>query len=422
VASSPNLFKRVFLPTLLLFVVLAFIAYLVADPGFRGYFDPDFVRQWWRVGQVMELAHQNYLHPDKVAYDKLADSALDHVLDGLDRYTVYMDPADYQDFLREGEQRFVGVGVELDRRDGRVEVTRVFPDSPADKDGWKPGDSIVNIDETVVRDFSVNDVANLLRGVANSVVNVTRQRPGVNEQLNGNLTRGGFDIPSIRDVELRPDGVGYMRLTQFGVHSGEEFADSLHDLMARQMRGLVLDLRDNPGGLLTATVDVLEPLLPPGTLVVTTRGRDGQEDGSFSTTGRGNVHYNGPLVVLVNDNSASAAEIVTGALQDWKRAVIVGERTFGKGVVQEVFDLPDGAGVKLTTEAYFLPHNRSIQDVGVQPDVPIALSDEQRAELHLQKMDSRHLSDSDFAAYYGFPPQPDPQLETAAGLILAARR
>ena len=148
------------------------------------------------------------------------------------------------------------------------------------------------------------------------------------------------DIPSVRDVEVRPDGVGYIRLTEFGRHSGDEFARELHNLQSQGITGLVLDLRDNPGGLLAATPEVLEPLLQRGQLVTFTKGRDPDDEQRLLITGDGDVHFDGPMAVLVNHDSASAAEIVTGALQDTRRAVIVGEQTYGKGLVQSVIPLP----------------------------------------------------------------------------------
>jgi carboxyl-terminal processing protease len=368
------------------------------------------------------MANHEYIHPDDATYQKLADNALKHVLDGLDKYTYYMPPADYADFQRESDERFVGVGVEIDRRNGRVELTHVFDGSPADKAGWKVGDRIVAINGTDTSDFFESGVRNLLRGPEGTTVRVTRQSANAPNPLpEQTLTRGSVDLPSIRDVTPRPDGVVTMKLTQFGEHSAQEFTDTLREQMKNpNMHGLILDLRDNPGGLLTASVDFLEPLLPAGQLVVSTRGRDQQPDESFHIKGDGDVHYDGPVVVLVNENSASAAEIVAGALQDTHRAVILGQRTYGKGIVQSVHDLPDHGGLKITTDAYFLPSGRTIQDKGVMPDVPMTLSFEMRDLLEFQKTELRGMSPEDFAATFGFPVQPDPQVETAAGLILAA--
>jgi carboxyl-terminal processing protease len=427
VSRPPSLFKRVFLPVVFFFVLTAFLARLALDPEARGFFDPQFWQQWWRIGQVMELAHANYLHPERVSYDKLADSAVSHVLDGVDRYTTYMLPADYKDFLSESDQRFVGVGVEIERSHGQVEIYHVLPNSPAALGGWKEGDHIVKIGETDVRDYTVPAVADLLRGAENSKLQVTLARPGAPKPIESTITRGGFDVPNVRDEELRSDGVGYLKITQFGKQTGQEFADALSDLQnlsdqqyKHPLRGLVLDLRDNPGGLLDAAVDVLEPLLPGGELVVSTRGRDGQQDGSLPTTGKGDVHFTGPMVVLINNNSASAAEIVAGALQDQGRAVILGERSYGKGVVQTVMPLPDGGGLRLTTEAYYLPSGRTIQDIGITPDVPMSLSGELSDLLRLERSDLRHKQPDDFANSFGFTPRPDPEIETAAGLICAA--
>ncbi len=426
-SRPPNLFKRVFLPVVFIFVLTAFLTRLALDAELRGYFDLQFLQQWWRVGKVMELAHQDYLHPDKVGYDKLADSALNHVLDGLDRYTDYMLPADYQEFIRESDQRFVGVGVEIERSHGRIQIYRVFDASPAQDAKWRVDDRIVKVGDTDVRDFTVPAVADLLRGADGSSVQVTLERAGISQPIVSNLTRGGFDVPNVRETELRPDGVGYLRLTQFGKQTGQEFADAIAQLQKDAqsqkksgLRGLVLDLRDNPGGLLDAAVEVLEPLLPAGELVVSTRGRDGQEDGRRSTTGSSEVHFTGPVVVLMNNNSASASEIVAGALQDKGRALILGERSYGKGIVQTVMPLGDGGGLRLTTEAYYLPSGRTIQDKGITPDLPMSLSAETSDLLRLERSDLRHEHPDEFAASFGFTPLPDLEIETAAGVIRAA--
>lgn len=419
-ASSSKLFKRVFLPALLLFAVGAFVTRVTMDREFRGWFDPDFWRAWWRVGYVMNLTHQEYLHADAVTYDKLSERAVSHVLDGLDRYSAYLPKNAYEDLRRQGDQELVGAGVEIERWQGRVQVTHVFPDSPAAGAHWQAGDRIVAVGDTDTRDFSVSGVSDLLRGPEGTQVKVTLDRPGEAQPLVQTLTRHSFDIPSVRDVEVRPDGVGYIRLTEFGRHSGEEFARELHNLQSRGISGLVLDLRDNPGGLLAATPEVLEPLLQRGQLVTYTKGRDPDDEQRLLITGDGDVHFDGPMAVLVNHDSASAAEIVTGALQDTRRAVIVGEQTYGKGLVQSVIPLPGGGGVRLTTEAYYPPSGRKTQEIGIAPDVFVPLSEAQSELLQLQRDDLRRLSPTEFTQRYGFAPQADPQLETAAALVLAA--
>ena len=445
---SPNLFKRVFLPVLVLFLLAALLVRMAFDRNFdlalvadgrevRGLFDGQFWTQWWRIGRAMELTHQNYLHDDKVAYDKLADAALNHVLDGLDRFTDYLPPDQYQQFDRESKQRPVGIGVEIERRNGSIQIVRIFSGSPAAEKGWLPNDLILAVDGTNVSDLSVAGVGDLLKGPEDSTVVVKRERLGVVTK-DETLTRGGFDVPSIRDVEPLADGVGYLRITQFGEHTGTEFADALRGLMNPGLRGLILDLRDNPGGVLNAEVEVrmLQTVLPDGSTIVTTKGRDGRiveslqtplpaavppTDGSTAT--QNDVHYAGPLIVLVNENTASAAEIVAGALQDNHRAVIVGARTYGKSVVQSVIKLSDGGALHLTTEDYFLPSGRSIQDVGITPDIPIAQSVDQHDALRIQRADLRaglhHFTPASFTAAFGYAPTPDPEIETAASLIRA---
>lgn len=425
VSSKPSLFKRVFLPVLFLFLLTAFLARLAFDKEFYGMLDAHFWKQLWRVGRVMEMAHQDYLYADKVSYDKLADSALDHVLDGLDRYSTFSSRQEYEDFNNQSRQRIVGIGVEIERRNGHIQVVKVYENSPAKNAGWLPWDRIIAVGNTSISDLSTLVISDLIKGPDNTTVSITRERNGVISQ--GTLTRGGFDVPNIRDSEMLDHNVGYIRITQFGEKTGEEFSHAMIGLMGGPdgaMRGLILDLRDNPGGLVDAAIDVLEPLLPPGTLVMTTRGRNGELISSTYTQGR-DVRFQGPVVVLVNENSASAAEIVAGALKDTHRAVILGSRTYGKGVIQSVFDLHDGTGLRLTTEAYFLPKGSSIQEIGITPDVPLPQSDEERDLQRLQRADLRYfraeqLDPEQFGRTFGFAPVADAQVETAAGLVRAA--
>ncbi len=444
VPRSPNLFKRVFLPVLGLFLVTAFGVRLAFDRDFYTglrdtvrMLDPQFLKQWWRVGHVMELAHYDYLHPEKVTYDKLADSALNHVLDGLDHFSDYLPPKDFRDFNNESAQRPVGVGVEIERRNGRVQIVRVFLNSPAAKNQWLPNDRIVEINGVDVRDFTVTGVSDLLRGPEGSLVKVTRETPGevVHQDT---LTRGGFDVPSVRDSEKRADGVGYLRITQFGENTGADFRDGLDGLMKPSaLRGLILDLRDNPGGLLvdqdgkSPVLELMETLLPTNTRVVITQGRNPSSAKSLVTTGKGDLHLDegAPIVVLVNENTASAAEIVAGSLQDYHRAVILGQTTYGKGVVQSIIDLNDGSGVRLTTEAYKLPgpngtKPRDIQGFGITPDVPMTLTQDERDLMRFERSDLRadlnRFTPEQFTATFGFAPVPDAQIETAASLIVAA--
>jgi carboxyl-terminal processing protease len=421
VSSSSQLFKRVFLPALLFFAVAGFATRFAVDRDFRSWFDPAFWHAWMRVGYVMNLAHQDYLHPEAVTYDKLSEHALDHLLDGLDPYTTYLPPNQYRELTDQGNQTRVGVGVEIEKRQGRVQVTHVFPDGPAFSAQWQVGDRIVAIGDTDTRDFSVDDVSKLLRGPEDTQVKVTLDRPGSSDPLVQTLTRHSFDIPSIRDAELYPNGVGYMRLTEFGRNSGEEFSRQLRQFEDQGMSALVLDLRDNGGGLLDAAPEVLNPLLKAGQLVTYTEGIAGENDEQrYTTSGAGDVHFAGPMAVLVNENSASAAEIVAGALQVTRRAVLVGQRTYGKGIVQSVVDLGDGSGVRLTTQAYFLPNGTSINAKGIEPNVPVPLSPGQSELLGLQRDDLRRLTPEEFTQFYGFAPQPDPQFETAIAIVLAA--
>ncbi|WP_028536999.1 S41 family peptidase [Paludibacterium yongneupense] len=335
--------------------------------------------------EVFGRIKQDYVEP--VEDKKLINDAIKGMLTGLDPHSDYLNPDEFKE-LREGTQgEFGGLGIEIGAEDGLVKVVAPIEDTPAQKGGVKSGDLIVKIDDTPVRGLSLNDAVKRMRGKPGTHVTLTIARKNEGKPIIITLTRAIIKTQSVKSRLLEP-GYGYVRITQFQEHTSQNLAESLAALYKQNkapLKGVVLDLRDNPGGLLTGAVGVSAAFLPKDALVVYTEGRTADSKMRLTAT-RANYTMDGvtdplsalpaaahtvPLVVLVNGGSASASEIVAGALQDSKRAVLLGTQTFGKGSVQSILRLSNDGGIKLTTARYFTPKGRSIQAKGITPDVVV---------------------------------------------------
>lgn len=300
----------------------------------------------------------------------LINHAIRGMLAGLDPHSAYLSADDY-DLLQENtEGGFGGLGIEVGEEDGYIKVITPIDDSPAARAGVMPGDLIVEINGRPVRDMLINDAVAQLRGDPGSSVRLTLMRPNEAEPIDLELVREVITAISVRHRMLEP-GYAYLRIAQFRLNTGEETLKALNELKtsAGPLKGMVLDLRNNPGGVLQASVEVADAFLTDGQIVYTD-GRFADSDGNFYAT-PDDPSEGVPLVVLVNTGSASAAEIVAGALQDQGRAVIMGTRSFGKGSVQSVLPLNNERALKLTTSLYFTPSGRSIQASGIEPDIVV---------------------------------------------------
>ena len=317
---------------------------------------------------------------------KLITEAITGMLAGLDPHSAYLDQDAFRELQVGTQGEFGGLGIEVGMEDGFVKVVSPIDDSPASRAGVKSGDLIVKLDETSVKGMTLNDAVKRMRGKPNTPITLTIVRKGETKPIVLTLTRAVIKIQSVKSKLLEP-GYAYFRVTQFQEHTGETLAAAIQNLYKQNqgaMRGIVLDLRNDPGGLLNGAVAVSAAFLPQNTLVVYTDGRT--EDAKMRLTaspenylrGRLKDDYLGklpaeiknvPMVVLVNGGSASASEIVAGALQDHKRAVIMGTQTFGKGSVQTILPLGNSTAIKLTTARYYTPNGRSIQAKGIVPDI-----------------------------------------------------
>jgi carboxyl-terminal processing protease len=317
--------------------------------------------------EVFNRVKSDYVEP--VEDKKLLQDAIQGMLAGLDPHSAYLDPEGFKDLRVGTEGEFGGLGIEVTMEDGFVKVVSPIEDTPAAKAGLKTGDLIIRLDEKAVKGMSLGDAVKLMRGKPGTDIVLTVVREGSPKPLKFTLTRSVIKIQSVK-ARMLEDGFGYIRITQFQANTGDSLKESLAKLEKQNktdLKGLVLDLRNNPGGVLNAAVSVSDAFLSKG-LIVYTEGRVPDAQLKFNAT-PDDILKGAPLVVLVNGGSASASEIVAGALQDQKRAIIMGTKTFGKGSVQTIVPMSNGAALKITTARYYTPSGRSIQATGIVPDV-----------------------------------------------------
>ena len=333
--------------------------------------------------KVLEEVHRSYVDTNEAGYDSLIRHALNGMLQELDPYSQFLDEESYDDMKDDTSGHFSGVGLVVSMKDGLLTVVSPMDDTPAFRAGLRSGDVLTEIDGESTRDMSLSDAVKKMRGDAGTEISLQAVRPATHETQEYTLIRAEIEVASVKNAHLLDGGIGYIRITQFNEPTADDLKKELKALVDQQMQALVLDLRDNPGGLLTSAAGVAELFLPRGDLIVFTKGRTEDFDQPvFKSTGA--THYTEfPMAILVNGGSASASEIVSGALQDHKRAVLVGEKTFGKGSVQSVLPLEDGAAIKLTTAKYYTPSERVINGNGIQPDVTVEMDPE---DLYLIRM------------------------------------
>jgi len=302
---------------------------------------------------------------------ELLSNAIKGMLTGLDPHSTYLEPDAYKDLKESTTGEFGGLGIEVGMVDGYVKIIAPIDDTPAKRAGVMSGDVILRIDDTPIKNVALNDAVKLMRGEPGSKILLTIMREGQEAPLKIEIVRDVIKVASVKGRMLE-SGFGYVRITQFQSKTGEDLVKSVSQLKKENdgdLKGLILDLRNNPGGVLNAAVSVSDAFLESG-LVVYTQGRSDDSKLEFTATPT-DVLKGAPLVVLVNAGSASASEIVAGALQDHKRAIIMGTKTFGKGSVQTILPMHNGAALKLTTARYFTPDGRSIQAEGIEPDIPL---------------------------------------------------
>jgi carboxyl-terminal processing protease len=318
--------------------------------------------------EALDNIRNSYVQP--IDDKQLLEFAIKGMLAGLDPHSAYLSTEDYDSLQETTTGEFGGVGIEVGEQDGLIKVITPIDDTPAQRAGIMPGDLIIEIDGQLLRELPVNEAVELMRGEIGTTIVIGILREGEPEPLEFTLTREVIEVASVRQRELEP-GYAYLRISQFKINTGEEVLEALTDIKAEQpdLKGLVLDLRNNPGGILQASVEVVDAFISEGKIVYTQVRGEVIEMEYFAKPDDPSEGV--PVVVLINSGSASAAEIVAGALQDHSRAVIMGTRSFGKGSVQTVMPLTNDRAIKLTTALYFTPNGRSIQAQGIEPDIVI---------------------------------------------------
>jgi carboxyl-terminal processing protease len=316
---------------------------------------------------VFTRIKENYV--EQIEDDQLLEYAIRGMLSGLDPHSAYLSQEEYKELQIGTQGEFGGLGIEVTMDDGFVKVVAPIDDTPASRAGIQAGDLIVRLDGQPVKGMSLNDAVQIMRGKPGTDIRLTIIREGRDQPLQVKITRAVIEVKSVDSRMLEP-GYGYLRISHFQTNTQEAVDSALQELEQKTedgLQGLVLDLRNNPGGVLSAAVSVSDTFLEQG-LVVYTEGRSNDSRLRYSAR-PGDAIDGAPLVVLVNEGSASASEIVAGALQDHGRAVVVGKKTFGKGSVQTIQDLSAGGALKLTTARYYTPDGRSIQASGIEPDI-----------------------------------------------------
>lgn len=325
-------------------------------------------RQVGLFSDTLAIIQTDYV--EEVDFKSLIYGALKGMLSSLDPHSQFLDPDTYNELKVDTEGKFGGLGIEITIKDGLLTVVTPIEDTPAWKAGLKANDRIVKINGELTRDITLTEAVKKLRGKAGDSVDITILRESEKKILEFKIVRDIIKIKDIKEAKILEDGIGYIRLVEFRENTAQDFNSALENLSKKGMNALILDLRNNPGGLLDVAARVAEKFIEKGKLIVSTRGRKGAQNLEFIS--RASKHIlDLPMAVLINEGSASGSEIVAAALQDYKRAIILGTKSFGKGSVQTVIPLSDGSALRLTTSKYFTPLGKQIHEKGVMPDIVV---------------------------------------------------
>lgn len=364
-------------------VIIGLLVFTVSSLALSGIAEKkkknDLYRQVQLFSDSLAVIYSDYV--DEVKPKDLIYGALKGMLESLDAHSQFMDPDTYNELKVETEGKFGGLGIEITIKDGLITVVTPIEDTPAWKAGLKANDRIVKINNELTRDMSMTEAVKKLRGKPGDSVTVTILRESEKKVLDFNIIRDVIKVKDIKEAKILEDGIGYIRLIEFRENTPQDLKLALENLKKEGMNGLILDLRNNPGGLLDSAVEVAEKFIEQGKMVVYTKGRKASQDLEFISKERDPL-LNFPVVVLINEGSASGSEIVAGCLKDYKRAIILGVKSFGKGSVQTVIPLNDGSALRLTTSKYFTPKGNQIHGKGVMPDIVV---EEGKIELANEK-------------------------------------
>jgi len=378
--------------------------------------------------RAIQLLRQDYVDGNKTGYHDLITAALKGMLSSLDPHSQYMDPNDFRDMQDDTRSRFNGLGIEVSMKNGLPTVVSPMEDTPAGKAGILSGDQILKINGTATDRMELQDAVNLLRGSPGQKVTLTLLRPSTKEVREYTLERVEIKVQSVKGARLLDPEltgqfkVGYVRLIQFNEPTAEELGKALDNLQQQGMQALVLDLRNNPGGLLNSAVDVCAQFLPPNTKVVSTQGRAESQQRDYATSAVAKERPQFPLALLINEGSASGAEILCGALKDLHRAILVGETTFGKGSVQNVLQLPDGSALRFTTAKYYTPSKKVIHGNGVTPNIRVPMTADQERQLFTIRSNDNVRPEDDKVVIKSKDPQMLRAIDALKGVMIYAQQ
>lgn len=366
--------------------------------------------------RALEQIRENYVDRDKVSYESLIRGALRGMMDSLDEHSQFLDQDMYEDMQDDTRGQFGGLGIVISLKDGVLTIVSPMEDTPGFRAGLLAEDRIMEIDGASTEGITLAESVKRLRGEPGTKVSLKILRPKSGEVKAMTLERAEIKVASVKDARMVGEGIGYVRVTQFNEPTSGALQDALDALKEQGLKALVLDLRNNPGGLLRSAIDVSQKFLKSREVIVSTRGRVSKEDQVFYAGGRDRL-VDIPMVVLVNAGSASASEIVAGALQDHNRAILVGEKTFGKGSVQSVLPMDEGAALRLTTARYYTPANRMIHEKGIEPDIVVPMSPDDWRALMLQRAREENTLAIEDEASEGAAHVSDVQLERAVSIL-----
>lgn len=369
--------RIIVIPVIIISAVFLFYSLAVSEVEKKK--KDDLYKQVRLFSDALALIQTDYI--DEVGAKELIYGALKGMLGSLDSHSQFLDPETYSELKVDTEGKFGGIGTEITIKDGLLTIVTPIEDTPAWKAGVKAQDRIVKIDDEITRDISLIDAVKKLRGKPGTAVTITVLRESEKKLLEFKIIRGIIKVKDIKEAKVLEDGIGYIRLIEFSENTERDMNTALANLKKDKMNALILDLRNNPGGVLDAAVSVVENFVENGKLIVYTVGRKGSEGLKFVSRSHQPI-LDIPMVVLINEGSASGSEIVAGALQDYKRAIIVGIKSFGKGSVQTVIPLSDGSALRLTTSKYFTPSGRQIHGKGVMPDI---IAEDAKLEINKPK-------------------------------------
>lgn len=406
------------LPIWLICALIGFtVSNLLLDPTKRTFLDLDYWKALLQIEESLRVINAEYVDLNKSRFLSLSSFAISGITKSLDTHSRFFDSVEFNHFNEDTHRVYAGIGIMIRKESEGIIITRVFPNSPAENEGLSVGEIITHVDNEAIQGLDLDDVSVRIKGLVGTKVElVVQDIKKRNRKIE--IERNQIKIASLDHAQMDDNGILYLHLLQFTEESGEEIERYLSRYKHKNvLKGLILDLRDNSGGLLKGAIDVSSLFLPKGKEIVSIRGRELSRERSFRSL-KQSKYTDIPLVILINQGSASASEIVAGSLSKLGRAILVGEKTFGKGSVQTIYPLKYGAGMKLTTAMYFFSDGTTIHETGILPDHDIPCSDEIEGKLRLQRHAKDAISNEQFQKLFGFQKVKDTRREYAKDFLM----